>query len=468
MSLRLRLVATMAVVIVLPFVALAFFVRVNGQTIPGDPMLRYVRLNRIALSHISVPADGDPSLVDVARIPGWLGLALFDGDGFLVETNLDIAEGDPFPSGAGLTYDDVAASLRSRYPNRRYVLEPVMYGGETRGSYLALFLQRATVSVGGVDRPAWLIFLMSGSLALIILANVAATIAVGRFGSAVSRLERAADAISRGDLETPVAVAGTREIADLARALDRMRDSLREERDRRVRFIAAVSHDLRTPLTAISGYVEALEDRVSDDPSVNRKFLAVMREKTIVLDRRIADLLDYAKASTGEWRMRLESVRLGKFLAGLALDYAADAELTGVTFTPDIRVTGDATVTLDRSLAARAIENVVGNAFRYTPEGGLVRMTARDADGGAELSVTDDGPGIALADLPRVFDPYYRGSSSRREAGSGLGLFIARSIADSHGWRVSLESKPGQGTTVRFFIPYDKGTAHENTQHENP
>jgi signal transduction histidine kinase len=462
MSLRLRLIAAMTVVVALTFVALALLVRVNGDAIPGEPMLRYVRLNRTALRHISVPAQGRPSLVGVDRIPQWLGLALFDVDGSLVETNMGIdASSLPSAVAGRRSYDDFAALLRERYPNRRYVIEPIMFGGTTRGSYLALFRDRATVSVGGVDRPAWLISALSVAFVLILLFSGVATVVVGRFGSAVARLERAADAISLGDLETSVVPSGTTEIASLARALDRMRESLREERDRRVRFIAAVSHDLRTPLTAIAGYLEALEDGVSVDPAENRKFLAVMREKARVLDGRISDLLDFAKASTGEWRMRLEDVSLKSFLNGLALDYAADAESIGIFFSADVRLTGDPVASLDGSLASRAIENVVANAFRYTPSGGHVRFSARETDDGVELTVSDDGPGIAPADLPRVFDPYYRGSSSRREAGSGLGLFITRSIAVNHGWTVSIESEPGRGTSVRLSIPFGKGDYHE-------
>jgi len=456
MSLRLRLMAAIALIITLPFAALTVLARVTGPVIPGEPMLRYVRLNRTALSHIDVPAEGSPSLRNPGGIPPWLGLALFSTDGLLIDTNL-VLESGVAPVDGVSSFSEFAEILREEYPNRRYVLEPIMYGGVTRGSYLALFRARATVAVGGVDRPAWLILVLAAALVFVVLAGIVATVVVGRFGSAVARLERAAEGISRGDLDTPVIPRGTSEIASLGRALDRMRESLREERDRRVRFIAAVSHDLRTPLTSIAGYIEALEDGVASDPETTGRFLAVMREKTKVLDRRIADLLDFAKVSTGEWRARLEAVPLRRFLEDLAGDFAVDADSLDMKFAASILLPGEPVVFLDRSLAYRALENVVSNAFRYCAKGGAVRMEARSTGRGVEVTVADDGPGILPADLPRVFDPYYRGTQSRREEGSGLGLYITRSIAVSHGWAVEIESAPGKGTAVRFVIPLTQG-----------
>jgi len=456
MSLRLRLMLAMGFVVTLPFIALAFLARGNGQVIPGEPMLRYVRLNRTALNHIVVPDEGSPSLTGVESIPSWLGLALFGTDGKLIDTNLIEDEGRS-PVDGESSFNEFGDILRTEYPNRRYVLEPIMYGGETRGSYLALFRAKAKVSVGGVDRPAWIIKLIMVSLSFAVVVGLIAAVVVGRFGSAVGRLESAAEGISRGDLDTPVVPWGASEIASLGRALDRMRESLRDERDRRVRFIAAVSHDLRTPLTSIAGYIEALEDGVASDPETNERFLSVMRERTNVLERRIADLLDFAEVSTGEWRTRLEAVPLRRFLEDFSRDCAADADAMSMDFDSDIRLTGEPIIFLDKTLAYRAFENVVSNAFRYSPKGGKVLLSVRETGQCIEVTVSDYGPGIPSKDLPRVFDPYYRGTQSRREEGSGLGLYITRSIALSHGWDVKIESESGKGTSVRFLISETRG-----------
>lgn len=460
MTLRNRLILAMVSLIFLPVLALAILARIGGMAnVPGEPLIRYVRLNRAALSHVTVEPGVAPTLKNRDGAPSWLGIALFDVDGRLVDTNLEsinLSKGD-LSAAPQDTFQEFATLVRREYPNHRYVLEPIMVNGTTVGSYFALFRDRVTVSGRGIDRPAWTLQALAAVLAMMIAIGVAASVIVGRFSSTVSQLEAAAGRIERGDLETAVTARGTREIVSLGKALERMRMAIREERDRRVRFIAAVSHDLKTPLTAILGYIEALEDGVAENPDTARRFLSVMRHKGELLDRRIADLLDFARVSTGEWRAKLEPVQLKPFIAGLSRGYAADAESLGITFSQELAIHDSVTVMLDRSLAARAIENVTSNAFRYGSRDGHVHLSLHEDHERYILVISDDGPGISDEDLPHVFDAYYRGSSSRREAGSGLGLYISKSIAHSHGWSLNILSEAGKGTTAVFGIPHDEG-----------
>lgn len=460
MTLKNRLILAMVSLIFLPVLALAILARLGiTSNVPGEPLIRYVRLNRAALSHVAVEPGLAPTLKNRDKVPSWLGIALFDVDGRLVDTNLESINisREALPAAPGDMFSEFATLVRREYPNRRYVFEPIMMNGTTVGSYLALFRDRVTVSVGGIDRPAWTLQALAAILAMMVAISVAASVIVGRFSSTVRQLETAAGRIETGDLETAVVARGTREIVSLGKALERMRLAIREERDRRVRFIAAVSHDLKTPLTAILGYIEALEDGVAENPETAGRFLSVMRHKGELLDRRIADLLDFARVSTGEWRAKLEPVQLKPFIESLSRGYAADAESLGIHFSQELAIPDSVTVMLDRSLAARAIENVTANAFRYGARNSHVHLSLHEDKARYLLVIADSGPGIPKEDLPRVFDAYYRGSSSRREAGSGLGLYISKSIAQSHGWSLDILSEAGKGTTVVFGIPHDEG-----------
>jgi signal transduction histidine kinase len=299
-----------------------------------------------------------------------------------------------------------------------------------------------------------------GSLAL--LALVAIVFSLGalvatQLARAVLKLERAAGRIADGDFETAVSVRGIREIEDLARAMDGMRRSLSEDRDQRARFLAAVSHDLRTPLTSIGGYLEAVDDGLASDPATLERYVRIMRGKTRLLETRIGGLLDFARMETEEWQMGFESVELRPFLEGLAREAREDAVLMGRRFEADLDASDDLRLPIDRSLLYRAFENVISNALHFTPEGGLVRLSAHSREGALHIDVDDEGPGIPASERERVFEPFYRGSSARQGRpmgeGSGLGLYIARSILRGHGWEIEAGESPWGGGRVSVLIP---------------
>jgi signal transduction histidine kinase len=270
---------------------------------------------------------------------------------------------------------------------------------------------------------------------------------------AVLKLEAAAGRIADGDFDTAVNVRGIREIEDLAYAMDGMRATLREDRDQRARFLAAVSHDLRTPLTSIGGYLEAVEDGLADGPETLERYVRIMRGKTRLLETRIGGLIAFARMETEEWRMGFEATELLPFLDGLAREAREDAILLGRRFEADLDAVGDLELSIDRGLLSRALENVISNAFRYSPEGGVVRFSASDVAGAIRLDVDDEGPGIPLPERERVFEPFYRGSAAREGEGSGLGLYIARSIVRGHGWTIAAGESPTGGGRISVLVP---------------
>lgn len=435
----------MAVVVILPFAALAFLIRANVSTdLPGEPLLRYVRMNRIVSALVSYDGGGI-SFKPEATLPDWLDIVIIDTSRQIIFSSLP-----EYPVGARASLAEELLLTTRNGARNRVIVETLMRDGEPMGAYVGMIKMKPRELA---DRGSWLFKAIGAYLSLIAAVAVAASVVVGKLGSSVLRLEKAAERITGGDLDTPVPPTGPREIVSLGMALDRMRASLKEEGERRVRFISAVSHDLKTPLTSIAGYIEALEDGLADDAESRARILSVMRAKAGTLDRRVADLLDFAGVSTGEWRARLEDASLRKFLEDLSRGYAEDASLLGLRWESDLGALGDASVPLDRTLASRALENLVFNAFRYCPPGTFIRLYGAVTPEAYVITLSDEGPGILAAELPRIFDPYYRGTPSRREEGSGLGLFIARSIARSHGWAISVDSVPGRGTSFIISIP---------------
>jgi signal transduction histidine kinase len=273
----------------------------------------------------------------------------------------------------------------------------------------------------------------------------------------VRSLEVATRRVADGELDFSLPVHGDDEVSSLTRSFDRMRTALKEEFARRARFIMGVSHDLRTPLALIQGYVEAVSDGLADDPDTRRKYLSIVQDKTRALDGMVTDLIEFVRMDTGEWKSTHRPVRLAAFLRPIVQRYAEDAAILRRSFGHAIELPEDLAVSMDEALMERALENLIGNAIRYTAEGGSIELRASFEDGAPALSIRDSGIGIPAEDLPRIFDPFYRGTNSRREQGFGLGLATVKSIVEGHGWTIGVVSEVGAGTTFRIVM--GKGSA---------
>jgi signal transduction histidine kinase len=215
-----------------------------------------------------------------------------------------------------------------------------------------------------------------------------------------------------------------------------------------------ISHDLKTPLALIQGYVEAIMDGFASDPEAQKKYLAIVRDKTESLEGMIAELIEFVKMDTGEWRMTFRDVTLAPFLSDIAKRYSEDALILKRDFSFSVDIPADLTIPMDEGLIGRALENLLGNAIRYTPEGGKIRISAiLDPDGTPKISISDTGIGIPPDEIGRIFDPFYRGTNSRREQGFGLGLTTVKSIIEGHGWTITVSSRVDKGTVFTISMP---------------
>ena len=273
-------------------------------------------------------------------------------------------------------------------------------------------------------------------------------------------LERASERIAAGDLNFRLNVEGRDEVAAVARSFDHMRRSLIEERrmlcaerERKRSFLMAVSHDLRTPLTSIKGYLEALQDGMAPDRGAELRYLRIARDRVDLLATRIADLNELLRMETGEWRMQRERRNLTEMLGALAVDYREDALLIGRRFQAAIDLPDNLVVDADWSLFTRVTDNLMENALQYTRSGDRIRLAALQYNGQVEVTVQDSGPGIPADQLAHIFERFFRGAAERPEPGSGLGLAVARSIVEAHGWQINAAAGNGGGASFTIVIP---------------
>ena len=269
----------------------------------------------------------------------------------------------------------------------------------------------------------------------------------------VQVLENASRRIAEGELDLQINVKGSNEITSLTNSLNKLRNALKEEEIKRARFIMGITHDLKTPLALIKGYAEAIEDGVAEDPVARSGAAEIIADKADQLEGMINDLTDFVRMDSGKWREQLDEINLTGFLRNVVKTLSMDVELLHHKLISDIVLSEDLFIPMDERLVHRALENLIHNAVRYTPSGATIHLRAVCAENSVELTISDNGPGIDKEDLPYVFEMFYRGSSSRREQGMGLGLAVVKWVVDYHGWSISVASEKGKGACFSIAIP---------------
>lgn len=269
------------------------------------------------------------------------------------------------------------------------------------------------------------------------------------------RITEATERMARGDYAARVPFRGGGELRDLAASFNTMAEQVQRTNQVLRDFVANVSHDLRTPLTMISGFSQALLDGTAR-PEDTEASAQVIHEESIKMQRMVEDLLQLTRLESGLFTLDRRPVKLHAFVQRL-LDRTAQAHAgerlpTLRNHVPLELPAADA----DAIQLERALRNLLDNAIRFTPEEGTVTVgAARRADGMLELAVSDTGTGIKPQERERVFERFYRADRSRERGHghSGLGLAIVREIVEAHGGTVRLESEPGRGTTFVLTIP---------------
>jgi len=301
--------------------------------------------------------------------------------------------------------------------------------------------------------------LLAYSVAIAVIYSILVSSSIG---DSIRTLSGAAQRMSAGDLSVRVPLAPERELAELGAAFNAMAARLelafqrqRELEEARQGLIAAVSHDLRTPLASLRVMVEAINDGVARDPETIQRYIAAMERETVSLGRLIDDLFEMARLDAGQIQLRLEPSPISMLVQGTVESMAAQAARQGIA----LRTFVDRSVPpvlIDPDRIQRVLYNLLQNAIRHTPADGSVFVEVHDRGPDVLISVRDTGAGILPDDLPHVFDRFYRGDKARSrdgQAGAGLGLSIARRLIETHGGRIWVVQPPEGGSVFSFTLP---------------
>jgi signal transduction histidine kinase len=296
--------------------------------------------------------------------------------------------------------------------------------------------------------------LIAGAIALLV-ALIGGYYASSALTRRVKRLERAAGEVAAGNFSEPIPVDSEDELGQLARAFNEMQRRLARLDEARKEFIANASHELRTPIFSLGGFVELLEDEEIDE-STRNEFLATMREQVDRLQTLTTELLDLSRLDAGSLEFELEPVPLRTLAGQVAGEFAAAAarqsaeiDIAGDAEDPDVEAQCDA------ERVAQILRVLLDNALTHTGEHTTIQLTAGKTEPSAArpqeavLTIADDGPGIARRDLPHVFDRFHTGNTAQ---GSGLGLAIARELAERMLGRLEVSSQPGN-TVFKLVLP---------------
>jgi signal transduction histidine kinase len=283
-----------------------------------------------------------------------------------------------------------------------------------------------TVAIGGAASGESAVktqIIVGGAVAVVVALAVGVYFASVASGS-VSRLQEAARKVADGNFETPIPIASTGQLGSLARTFNEMQRRLAELDSARKQFIANASHELRTPIFSLGGFVELLEDE-DPSPAERAEFVRTMRQQIERLTKLTADLLDLSQLDAGAVAMERNDVELGPLAREVAREFGPRADSHGSRL--ELRTPADPVIaSADPERVRQVIRILLDNALTHTPEGTKVTVTTYSVNRRAELTVSDDGPGIPPRVQSRIFERFYTADSA---GGSGLGLAIARELA---------------------------------------
>lgn len=353
-----------------------------------------------------------------------------------------------------------------------YAAVPILARGEGMGTrYLVAVVARPR-EVRTLSRELFIALAQAGAVGLF-LAVVLGLFIARSISLPLAHAASAAEGIARGRFDQQVPRQGPQEVLRLADSFNRMAREVQASRQAQRDFVANVSHDLKTPLTSIQGYAQALIDGTAEDEETRRRAATVIYEEAQRMGRLVEQLLDLAKIDAGQVTFAAEPVDLSALLQATAERFTLRAQEAGVTL--KVEVGALPTVRGDGDRLMQAFSNLLDNALTHTPAGGVVTLAARAVQNPkpkaslhaqreakdarpadeVEVSVADTGPGIPPEDLPRIFERFYqvdksRGGEGRRRGSVGLGLAIVKEIVQAHGGEVKAESALGLG--ARFIV----------------
>ena len=276
------------------------------------------------------------------------------------------------------------------------------------------------------------------------------------------KLKKATQNIKEGNLDFVLEVEGKDEFSQLCQDFEEMRKRLKESTEEKIlmdkenkELISNISHDLKTPITAVKGYVEGIMDGVADTPEKMDRYVRTIYNKTNEMDHLINELTFYSKIDTNRIPYTFSKLNVEDYFSDCAEELGLEMETKGIELVYANYVEKDVQVIADGEQIRRVIHNIVSNAIKYMEKPkGIIQLRVKDVGDFIQVEIEDNGKGIAAKDLPYIFDRFYRTDVSRNSSkgGSGIGLSIVKKIMEDHGGKVWATSRLGIGTIMYFVL----------------
>lgn len=291
------------------------------------------------------------------------------------------------------------------------------------------------------------------------------------------KLKKATKNIKEGNLDFVLEVEGNDEFSQLCQDFEEMRKRLKESTEEKIlmdkenkELISNISHDLKTPITAVKGYVEGIMDGVADTPEKMDRYIRTIYNKANDMDRLINELTFYSKIDTNRIPYTFNKINVREYFDDCVEEVGLDLESKNIELSYFNSVENDVLVIADAEQLKRVINNIVGNSIKYMDKPkGYISIRVKDVGDFIQVEIEDNGRGIAAKDLPAIFDRFFRADASRNSSkgGSGIGLSIVRKIIEDHGGKIWANSKLGCGTVMYFVLrKYQEVPVNEqNTNH---
>ena len=327
------------------------------------------------------------------------------------------------------------------------------------------------ITIGETDGSDLGVRIMTKDLfftALIILIFTSMSVGLWIYRSVATplvKLRKATQNIKDGNLDFVLSVEGTDEFSELCRDFEEMRRRLKESAEEKIildkenkELISNISHDLKTPITAVKGYVEGIMDGVADTPEKMDRYVRTIYNKTVEMDHLINELTFYSKIDTNRIPYTFSKLNVEDYFSDCAEEVGLELETRGIQLCYANYVDSDVQVIADGEQIRRVIHNIISNAIKYMDKAkgmkGIIQIRVKDVGDFVQVEIEDNGKGIAAKDLPYIFDRFYRTDVSRNSAkgGSGIGLSIVRKILEDHGGKVWATSREDIGTIMYFVL----------------
>jgi signal transduction histidine kinase len=439
-SLRLRLLVTLMLVVAVGLGVAAILasrgtITQFGRYLQRGVTMRQERFERTLAGYYATTRswDGVEPLIDQMAQISAARIVLTDGQGQVLADS----EGELVGGEAGRNWSEPSETvLRAGVPVGSIYINPT---GQPRNPIDQAYLNSINRTLLWAG--------LAGTLAAVALTLILSR----RILAPVEALTSAARQMAKGDMSHRVEVQSKDEIGELGRAFNTMADELTRLEELRRNMVADVAHELRTPLSNIRGYLEALRDGVMEPTAPT---LELIHSEAMLLNHLVDDLQELALAEAGQVKLDLQWVDLGQIVSRATEAIRPQAEAKGIGLRTDLPDESPL-VNVDRRRVGQVLANLLKNAVTHTPAGGEIAVVAETNETEIEISVIDTGEGIPPEDLPRVFERFYRvdKSRSREMGGAGLGLAIAKHLVEAHGGGISVQSEPGTRTCFTFTIP---------------